>query len=110
MLRGVDGARQSERDAARRCGDEAEVPEPHETTEPTAESVPASGAPAPRPSFRRATPQELAVLAVGDAVRHKAYGEGRVVSIGGGMIKARFGDKDLMYSFPGGFERGFLGL
>ena len=30
--------------------------------------------------------------------------------IGGGMIKARFGDKDLMYSFPGGFERGFLGL
>ena len=107
---GVDGARRPERDAARRCGDEAEVPEPRETTEPTAESVPASGAPAPRPSFRRATPQELAALAVGDAVRHKAYGEGRVVSIGGGMIKARFGDKDLIYSFPGGFERGFLGL
>ena len=89
---------------------------PRETARPAqdvrtaAESPSTSEATALRPSFRKATPQELAMLAVGDAVRHKAYGEGRIVSIGGGMIKARFGDKDLMYSFPGGFERGFLGL
>ena len=89
---------------------------PRETTRPAqdvraaVESLSDSGATALRPSFRKATTKELAVLAVGDAVRHKAYGEGRVISIGGGMIKARFGDKDLMYSFPGGFERGFLGL
>ena len=113
---GVDGARQPDRGPVQRRTGVAEVSMPRETTRPAqdvrtaAESPSTSEATVLRPSFRKATPQELAMLAVGDAVRHKAYGEGRIVSIGGGMIKARFGDKDLMYSFPGGFERGFLGL
>ena len=113
---GVDGARQPDEGPVQRRTGVAEVSMPRETARPAqdvrtaAESPSTSEATALRPSFRKATPQELAMLAVGDAVRHKAYGEGRIVSIGGGMIKARFGDKDLMYSFPGGFERGFLGL
>ncbi|OUO31558.1 GIY-YIG nuclease family protein [Olsenella sp. An293] len=113
---GVDGARQPDRGPVQRRTGVAEASMPRETARPAqdvrtaAESPSTSEATALRPSFRKATPQELAMLAVGDAVRHKAYGEGRIVSIGGGMIKARFGDKDLMYSFPGGFERGFLGL
>lgn len=64
----------------------------------------------PRPRFRRPTHGELERLTVGDIVRHKAHGAGTVVRLAGGKIMVRFGERDLMYSFPDAFERDFLGL
>ena len=76
----------------------AAAPEP----EPTAE---APAAPPARPSR-----QQLDSIEVGDVVRHKAFGEGTVVSLDEGHIVVHLGGKDRMFPFPGAFEQGFLGL
>ncbi|HBG3383170.1 TPA: hypothetical protein KQB18_004418, partial [Clostridioides difficile] len=54
--------------------------------------------------------QQLDSIEVGDVVRHKAFGEGEVVSLDESHIIVHLGGKDRMFSFPGAFEQGFLGL
>lgn len=80
--------------------------EPAEAPEPAAEApvAPSIAAPA-RPSR-----QQLDSIEVGDVVRHKAFGEGTVVSLDEGHIVVHLGGKDRMFAFPGAFEQGFLGL
>lgn len=70
--------------------------------EPTVE---ASTAVPARPSR-----QQLDSIEIGDIVRHKAFGEGEVVSLDEGHIIVHLGGKDRMFSFPGAFEQGFLRL
>ena len=43
-------------------------------------------------------------------MRHKAFGEGAMVSLHEGHIVVHLGGKDRMFPFPGAFEQGFLGL
>ena len=43
-------------------------------------------------------------------MRHKAFGEGAVVSLDEDHIVVHLGGKDRMFAFPGAFEQGFLGL
>ena len=83
---------------------ETSAPEPAAApeSEPTAE---APAAPPARPSR-----QQLDSIEVGDVVRHKAFGEGTVVSLDEGHIVVHLGGKDRMFPFPGAFEQGFLGL
>ena len=82
----------------------AVAPEP--VSEPAAEAPAApSVAPPARPSR-----QQLDSIEVGDVVRHKAFGEGTVVSLDEGHIVVHLGGKDRMFPFPGAFEQGFLGL
>ncbi|WP_226371811.1 DEAD/DEAH box helicase [Thermophilibacter gallinarum] len=74
--------------------------------EPAAEaSIAPSVAMPARPSR-----QQLDSVEVGDVVRHKAFGEGTVVSLDEGHIVVHLGGKDRMFPFPGAFEQGFLGL
>lgn len=85
---------------------EKSAPEPVATPEPTAEaSIAPSVAMPARPSR-----QQLDSVEVGDVVRHKAFGEGTVVSLDEGHIVVHLGGKDRMFPFPGAFEQGFLGL
>lgn len=81
---------------------EKSAPEPAAAPEPAPE--PAAEVPA-RPSR-----QQLDSIEVGDVVRHKAFGEGTVVSLDEGHIVVHLGGKDRMFPFPGAFEQGFLGL
>ena len=58
----------------------------------------------------RPSRQQLDSIEVGDVVRHKAFGEGTVVSLDEDHIVVHLGGKDRMFAFPGAFEQGFLGL
>lgn len=80
----------------------APKPEPVMVLEPVAE------APVELPA--RPSRQQLDSIEVGDVVRHKAFGEGEVVSLDESHIIVHLGGKDRMFSFPGAFEQGFLGL
>ncbi|HJF44733.1 DEAD/DEAH box helicase [Thermophilibacter provencensis] len=82
----------------------AAPPEPAPETVAEALAAPFAEAPA-RPSR-----QQLDSIEVGDVVRHKAFGEGTVVSLDEGHIVVHLGGKDRMFAFPGAFEQGFLGL
>lgn len=77
-------------------------------SEPVETPEPAAKAPAPVPA--RPSRQQLDSIEVGDVVRHKAFGEGTVVSLDEGHIVVHLGGKDRMFPFPGAFEQGFLGL
>ena len=81
---------------------EKSAPEPVAAPEPTEE--------APVPAPARPSRQQLDSIEVGDVVRHKAFGEGVVVSLDEGHIVVHLGGKDRMFPFPGAFEQGFLGL
>ena len=84
----------------------AETSAPEPAPEPAAEaSIAPSVAMPARPSR-----QQLDSVEVGDVVRHKAFGEGTVVSLDEGHIVVHLGGKDRMFPFPGAFEQGFLGL
>lgn len=84
----------------------AETSAPEPTPESVAEApVAPSVAVSARPSR-----QQLDSIEVGDVVRHKAFGEGTVVSLDEGHIVVHLGGKDRMFPFPGAFEQGFLGL
>lgn len=85
---------------------EKSAPEPAAAPEPAPE--PAAEAPAAAPA--RPSRQQLDSIEVGDTVRHKAFGEGTVVSLDEGHIVVHLGGKDRMFPFPGAFEQGFLGL
>ena len=80
----------------------APKPEPVMVPEPVAE------APVELPA--RPSRQQLDSIEVGDVVRHKAFGEGEVVSLDESHIIVHLGGKDRMFSFPGAFEQGVLGL
>lgn len=85
---------------------EKSAPEPAAAPEPAPE--PAAEVPAAVPA--RPSRQQLDSIEVGDVVRHKAFGEGTVVSLDEGHIVVHLGGKDRMFPFPGAFEQGFLGL
>ncbi len=85
---------------------EKSAPEPAAAPEPAPE--PAADVPAAVPA--RPSRQQLDSIEVGDVVRHKAFGEGTVVSLDEGHIVVHLGGKDRMFPFPGAFEQGFLGL
>ncbi len=85
-------------------------PEPTAAPDPAPDTV----AEAPAAPFAevssRPSRQQLDSIEVGDVVRHKAFGEGMVVSLDEGHIVVHLGGKDRMFAFPGAFEQGFLGL
>ena len=85
---------------------EKSAPEPAAAPEPAPE--PAAEVPAAVPACP--SRQQLDSIEVGDVVRHKAFGEGTVVSLDEGHIVVHLGGKDRMFPFPGAFEQGFLGL
>ena len=86
--------------------DEKSEPEPLAAPEPAPE--PTAETPVAPPA--RPSRQQLDSIEVGDVVRHKAFGEGTVVSLDEGHIVVHLGGKDRMFPFPGAFEQGFLGL
>ena len=86
--------------------DEKSEPEPVAAPEPAPE--PTAETPVAAPA--RPSRQQLDSIEVGDVVRHKAFGEGTVVSLDEGHIVVHLGGKDRMFPFPGAFEQGFLGL
>lgn len=50
------------------------------------------------------------VLAVGDVVRHKAWGEGLVTEAGPTEVSVDFGDRECRFAVPDAIERGYLTL
>lgn len=95
-------------------------PEPHEAAEPDAAAVPEPVAPEiaepdvaepePAPAGTRPTAEQLGELGPGSVVRHKAFGEGTVRSVGTDKIVVFIGGKERMFQFPAAFEQGFLSL
>ena len=49
-------------------------------------------------------------LTEGDAVVHKSFGQGKVMSVDGKFIYVKFRDKESKFFFPDVFERGYLSL
>ncbi len=96
----------AEPEVAAPLGEEPTIVAEEAGPKPTAEAsvTPSVAAPA-RPSR-----QPLDSIEVGDVVRHKAFGEGTVVSLDEGRIVVHLGGKDRMFAFPGAFEQGFLRL
>ena len=47
-------------------------------------------------------------VAVGVMVQHKAFGTGKVIELGGGLITVAFEQGQKRFEFPGAFENGFL--
>ena len=86
----------------------AEKSEPEPVAAP--EPAPEPAAETPVAALARPSRQQLDSIEVGDVVRHKAFGEGTVVSLDEGHIVVHLGGKDRMFAFPGAFEQGFLGL
>ena len=87
---------------------EKSVPEPELSAAPESAPEPVAEVPVEVPA--RPSRQQLDSIEVGDVVRHKAFGEGTVVSLDEGHIVVHLGGKDRMFAFPGAFEQGFLGL
>ena len=47
-------------------------------------------------------------VAIGDTVRHKAFGDGDVVLINDGLIEVRFTTGTKKFHYPAAFKQGFL--
>lgn len=47
-------------------------------------------------------------IAVGVTVQHKAFGSGKVIELGGGLITVAFEQGQKRFEFPSAFENGFL--
>lgn len=54
--------------------------------------------------------KDVGSLQVGDSVRHKAFGTGKVKKVSDGTVVVRLGGKDRMFQYPGASEQGFLEL
>lgn len=89
---------------------EVAVPQLVEPTIVVEKSAPEPAAEVPAAVPACPSRQQLDSIEVGDTVRHKAFGEGTVVSLDEGHIVVHLGGKDRMFPFPGAFEQGFLGL
>lgn len=94
----------------RRAADAEAVPAKERREAAAAAAPEPAPAPVPKPTLARPTAEQLAALAPGDVVRHKAFGEGVVANIDDGHIFVNLGGKNRMFAFPGAFEQGFLGL
>ena len=55
-------------------------------------------------------PRPAPPLAVGDVVRHKAWGEGTVTEAGPTEVSVDFGDRECRFAVPDAIERGYLTL
>ncbi len=67
---------------------------------PPSPPAPKAAAPAPTQDFSNVT--------AGSAVTHKAFGEGKVTAIEGGIINVNFDGIEKRFQFPGAFAQGFL--
>jgi hypothetical protein len=64
---------------------------------------------APEPVKKGAKPTvDTSGVAVGVTVKHKAFGAGKVIELGGGLITVAFEQGQKRFEFPSAFENGFL--
>ena len=64
---------------------------------------------APEPVKKEVKPTvDTSGVAVGVTVQHKAFGAGKVIELGGGLITVAFEQGQKRFEFPGAFENGFL--
>ena len=76
---------------------------------PTPTYRPAYGPPAPiAPQSKEVQLVDVSGVEAGTAVLHKAFGEGTVSKIDGGVIYVVFDGVEKKFQFPGAFQQGFL--
>jgi len=64
---------------------------------------------APEPVKKEAKPTvDTSSVAIGVTVQHKAFGAGKVIELGGGLITVTFEQGQKRFEFPSAFENGFL--
>ena len=64
---------------------------------------------APKPVQKEVKPTvDTSSVVVGATVQHKAFGAGKVIELGGGLITVAFEQGQKRFEFPSAFENGFL--
>jgi hypothetical protein len=64
---------------------------------------------APEPVKKEVKPTvDTSGIAVGVTVQHKAFGAGKVIELGGGLVTVAFEQGQKRFEFPSAFENGFL--
>jgi hypothetical protein len=64
---------------------------------------------APQPVKKEGKPTvDTSGVTVGATVQHKAFGAGKVIELGGGLITVAFDQGQKRFEFPSAFENGFL--
>lgn len=70
---------------------------------------PAYTPPTPAASVKKELPKiDVSEIKVASSVTHKAFGEGTVKEIAGGLIVVSFNGESKKFQFPGAFQQGFL--